>query len=140
LANLCLGLYVNLSIWYKLTDKTLLGAFVSLIGAGLTVALNIWWIPTMGYIGSAWATLTCYASMVILSYLLGQKYYPVAYDIKRVLGYISLGIGLYFTHEFVKIYNNWLPWLLSTALMLIYLLIVVLFESQQLSINKKVTV
>ena len=140
LANLCLGLYVNLSIWYKLTDKTLLGAFVSLIGASLTVALNVWWIPTMGYIGSAWATLTCYASMVILSYLLGQKYYPVAYDIKRVLGYILLGIGLYFTHEFVKIYNNWLPWLLSTALMLIYLLIVVLFESQQLSINKKITV
>jgi O-antigen/teichoic acid export membrane protein len=136
MANLCFGLYVNLSIWYKLTDKTLMGAFVSLIGAGLTVALNVWWIPTIGYVGSAWATLACYASMVILSYLLGQKYYPVAYDIKRVLGYISLGVGLYFAHELLRTYNNWLPSLLSSALMLIYLLIVVLFENKQLSANK----
>ena len=57
LANLCLGIYVNLSIWYKLTDRTLMGALVSLAGAALTIALNIWWIPLFGYVGSAWATL-----------------------------------------------------------------------------------
>ncbi len=73
MANLCLGLYVNLSIWYKLTDRTLMGAFVSLFGAGLTILLNIWWIPTYGYKGSAWATLICYASMAILSYCVGKE-------------------------------------------------------------------
>jgi Na+-driven multidrug efflux pump len=83
LANLFLGIYVNLSIWYKLTDRTLMGAFVSLAGSALTIGLNVWWIPKFGYVGSAWATLACYASMAIVSYLLGRRYYPVAYDVKR---------------------------------------------------------
>ncbi len=61
LANLFLGVYVNLSIWYKLSDRTGLGAWVSLGGAALTAALNVWWIPLYGYLGSAWATLACYA-------------------------------------------------------------------------------
>ena len=74
LANLFLGIYVNLSIWYKLTDRTLMGAFVSLAGAALTIVLNVWWIPEFGYVGSAWATLACYASMAIVSYLLGRHY------------------------------------------------------------------
>ena len=77
LANLCLGIYVNLSIWYKLTDRTMMGAWVSIAGAVLTIGLNIWWIPLFGFIGSAWATLVCYGAMAAISYLLGQKFYPV---------------------------------------------------------------
>jgi O-antigen/teichoic acid export membrane protein len=130
MANLCLGLYVNLSIWYKLTDRTLMGAFVSLFGAGLTVFLNIWWIPTFGYIGSAWATLICYASMAVLSYLLGRKYYPVDYDVKRVLGYISLGLGLYFLKQQMINYPN-IPWVLSSELILLYLLTTVFIERRR---------
>ncbi len=128
LANLCLGVYVNLSIWYKLTDRTLMGAWVSLAGATLTVVLNWLWIPLYGYEGSAWATLACYASMAIVSYGLGQIYYPVAYQVGRVLAYISLGIGLYFAHLHLTSVIHWQPWLLSSALLSLYLLTVSLFE------------
>jgi O-antigen/teichoic acid export membrane protein len=133
LANLFLGIYVNLSIWYKLTDRTLMGAFVSLAGAGLTIVLNVWWIPVVGYVGSAWATLACYASMAIVSYLLGRHYYPVAYDVKRVLGYIALGVGLYFAREKLPVGTGWQqPWLLSAELMSLYILVTLLFERRQL--------
>jgi O-antigen/teichoic acid export membrane protein len=130
LANLCLGIYVNLSIWYKLTDRTMLGALVSLSGATLTIALNVWWIPRLGYVGSAWATLVCYGSMAIVSYLLGQKYYPIAYDVKRVVGYIALGIGLYFAHVYLARVISWQPWLLSGALIMLYILMAVLCEGR----------
>jgi O-antigen/teichoic acid export membrane protein len=95
LANLLLGVYVNLSIWYKLTDRTLMGAWVTLTGSGITVALLFWLVPIYGYEGAAWARLICYGAMVVLSYLLGRKYYPVPYDLKRAVGYVALGIGLY---------------------------------------------
>ncbi|MDP1772860.1 MAG: polysaccharide biosynthesis C-terminal domain-containing protein [Methylobacter sp.] len=131
LANLCLGIYINLSIWYKLTDRTLMGAVVSLAGAALTIGLNVWWIPQFGYVGSAWATLACYGSMAIVSYLLGQKYYPVDYDVKRVIGYIGLGIGLYFAHGHLLMSLTWQPWLLASALMLLYVLITALCEGRQ---------
>jgi O-antigen/teichoic acid export membrane protein len=131
LANLFLGIYVNLSIWYKLTDKTLLGAGVSLAGALLTVALNIAWIPELGYVGSAWATLVCYASMAFISYSLGRYYYPVPYQVKRLVAYIVLGLGLYWAKQPLLIYIDWQPWCLSTALMSLYLLTTALFESRK---------
>jgi len=143
LANLCLGIYVNLSIWYKLTDRTLMGAFVSLFGSALTVALNIWWIPVLGFVGSAWATLVCYAAMALVSYLLGRKYYPVAYDVKRVMAYITLGVVLYLAREFlvlqafVTLSGNWQPWLLSTELMLIYILTAALFEGRPMTVRAR---
>ena len=138
LANLFLGIYVNLSIWYKLTDRTLMGAFVSLGGAALTVVLNILWIPEFGYVGSAWATLACYASMAIVSYLLGRHYYPVAYDVKRVLGYIILGVGLYGVREQLPVDTSWqTPWLLSIELMTIYVLVTALFEGRRLAVIVK---
>jgi O-antigen/teichoic acid export membrane protein len=137
LANLFLGIYVNLSIWYKLTDRTLMGAFVSLAGAALTIVLNVWWIPEFDYVGSAWATLACYASMAIASYLLGRHYYPVAYDIKRVLVYITLGVSLYIAREQLPASagGEWQPWLLSAELMSIYVLVTVLFEYRQIAVT-----
>ena len=132
LANLFLGVYVNLSIWYKLTDRTLMGAFVSLSGALLTIMLNVWWIPLLGYVGSAWATLVCYVSMAIVSYLLGRLYYPVAYEVKRVLAYILLGVSLYCLKIILPIGTAWqAPWLLSVELMILYFLIVLLFEGRK---------
>lgn len=130
LANLFLGIYINLSIWYKLTDRTLLGASVSLAGAALTIALNVWLIPEFGYIGSAWATLACYSSMAVVSYLLGRKYYPVAYEVRQVIAYIGLGLALYFAHEHLLKMITWKPWLLSGALLLFYLLIASLCEGR----------
>jgi O-antigen/teichoic acid export membrane protein len=131
MANLFLGIYVNLSIWYKLTDKTLLGAGVSLAGAALTIALNWYWIPEFGYVGSAWATLVCYVSMAFISYSFGQYYYPVAYQIKRVLAYIGLGVALYLAKQPLLAYIDWQPWMLSSAIMSLYLLTVALFERRK---------
>src|SRR5207253_1481711 len=66
LANLCLGVSINQSIWYKLTGQTRFGAYLTIFGAVITLALNFYWIPRIGYMGSAWATLICYASMMVL--------------------------------------------------------------------------
>lgn len=128
LANLFLGIYVNLALWYKLTDKTGLGAVVSLAGAILTVLLNIAWIPKYGYVGSAWATLLCYAGMTVLSYLLGRRYYPVNYDVVRVLIYIGLGVDLYLGQQLILQKLNIAPWLPASGLMAVYALTVFLFE------------
>jgi O-antigen/teichoic acid export membrane protein len=128
LANLFLGIYVNLALWYKLTDKTGLGAVVSLAGAILTVLLNIAWIPKYGYVGSAWATLLCYAGMTVLSYLLGRRYYPINYDVVRVLIYIGLGVDLYLGQQLILQKLNIAPWLPASGLMAVYALTVFLFE------------
>ncbi len=101
LANLFLGIYVNLSIWYKLTDKTGVGALISLFGAVLTLFLNIWWIPVLGYLGSAWATLVCYSSMSLISYGLGRRFYPVPYPILRMTAYLLFGVVIYMTHRWI---------------------------------------
>lgn len=131
LANLFLGLYVNLSIWYKLSDRTLMGAVVSLFGASLTVVLNFYWIPKFGYTGSAYATLVCYAAMTVLSYLLGQKFYRVDYDVKSVLGYLLLGVGLYFANARLQSLLQWQTGVLATELMMLYLLTVAFFETRR---------
>ena len=95
LANLFLGVYYNLSVWYKLTEKTIYGAWMSLFGAAITIGLNLWLIPVLGFVGSAWATLGCYALMVVLSYFLGRKHYPIPYPLARIATYFVLMMGLY---------------------------------------------
>jgi O-antigen/teichoic acid export membrane protein len=96
LANLCLGVYINQSIWYKLTGQTRYGAFLAIVGALITLVLNFYWIPRIGYMGSAWATLICYASMMVLSYFMGNKHYPVNYNLRKILGYMALALMMYF--------------------------------------------
>ncbi|WP_026708818.1 lipopolysaccharide biosynthesis protein [Flavobacterium frigidarium] len=92
LANFFLGIYTNLSVWYKLIDKTHIGAYISVVGAIITLVLNYLLIPSMSYYGSAIATLAAYASMMLISYYLGNKYYPIPYDIKKIAGYLSISI------------------------------------------------
>ena len=93
LANFFLGIYTNLSVWYKLIDKTHVGAYISIVGAILTLALNYLLIPTMGYYGSAIATIAAYGSMMFISYYLGNKHYPIPYDMKKIGSYLTLSIG-----------------------------------------------
>jgi O-antigen/teichoic acid export membrane protein len=121
LANLFLGVYVNLSVWYKLTDRTLLGAWVSLGAAALTVGLNLWWIPVLGYRGSAWAHLACYGGMAAVSYLLGRRYYPVPYPLARIGGYLLFGLLLYGADQELVRSCGWNAWAAGTALLGIYL-------------------
>jgi len=92
LANFFLGIYTNLSVWYKLIDKTYIGAYISIIGAGVTLALNFILIPSMSYYGSAIATIAAYGSMMLISYYFGNKYYPIPYEIKKISGYLLLSI------------------------------------------------
>lgn len=92
LANFFLGIYTNLSVWYKLIDKTFVGAYISIIGALLTLVLNYFLIPIMSYYGSAIATIVAYGSMMIISYKLGQKKYPIPYDMNKIFSYLVLTI------------------------------------------------
>jgi O-antigen/teichoic acid export membrane protein len=92
-ANFFLGIYTNLSVWYKLIDKTRIGAYISIVGAAVTLALNYLLIPTMSYYGSAIATIAAYGTMMVISYKMGQKQYPIPYDMKRIFGYLSITIA-----------------------------------------------
>jgi O-antigen/teichoic acid export membrane protein len=87
-----LGIYMNLSIWYKLSDQTKFGLYISGLGAIITIVLNIIFIPKYGFMASAWVSLLAYTSMMVLSYILGQKNYPIPYDLKRNMGYLALSI------------------------------------------------
>jgi len=104
LANLCLGIFFNLSIWYKLTGLTKYGAYIAIFGAIITLILNYIWIPIYGYEGSAWATLICYFSMTVISYIVGQKKYPINYDLKRMWGYPLAAIGFYYCNTWITSY------------------------------------
>jgi len=140
MANLFLGVYYNLSIWYKLTAKTSWGAWLSLIGAVITLVLNFWWIPLSsdhliyGYYGSAWATFICYGSMMILSYLIGQKYFPVKYNLIKFAGYLGLSVLLYVFSIFIKPESLMLRIGFHSVLLLIFLGIVYLIEKPRFSI------
>ncbi|MBE0392546.1 lipopolysaccharide biosynthesis protein [Flavobacterium sp. PL002] len=92
LANFFLGIYTNLSVWYKLIDKTHIGAYISIVGALITLVLNYLLIPSMSYYGSAIATIAAYGSMMVISYYLGNKYYPIPYDLKKIGGYLFVSI------------------------------------------------
>lgn len=93
LANFFLGIYTNLSVWYKLIDKTHIGAYISIIGAAVTLLLNFLLIPHFSYYGSAIATIAAYGSMMLISYFMGNKYYPIPYDRKKIGGYLGLSIA-----------------------------------------------
>ena len=91
-ANLFLGISYNQAVWYKLTDKTIYGTYFALVAAAITIIFNVLFIPKIGYMASAWATLLAYGSIVVLSYYFGQKYYPVPYQNRKILGYILLSL------------------------------------------------
>lgn len=136
MANLFLGVYVNLSIWYKLTDRTLMGAGVSLLGAVLTIVLNVIFVPKYGYMASAWATLACYFSMTAVSYWLGKKYHPVEYDLKSFFQYFFITTALYFAYrysiEYFPALRQLPPFVLSTLLFVVFLSFVWLQDGKKL--------
>lgn len=94
LAAFCLGIYHNLSVWYKVTDRTRWGAYISLVGAALTLIINFVFIPKYGFMASAWATLVAYGSMALLSYFIGRRYYPVPYNNRKIVFYMSVSVLL----------------------------------------------
>ena len=132
LANMFLGIFWNQSIWFKLSGQTHFGALLSIFGAIITIILNFYWIPRIGYLGSAWATLICYASMMLASYFLGNKHYPVNYDVKRILGYITLSITLYLFSSWIKTNNTVLNLFMNNLLVLVFIAVIWKFEKTNL--------
>ena len=106
LANFFLGIYTNLSVWYKLTDKTKMGMYISIIGAIITLALNFLLIPIWSYMGSAIATISAYGAMMFISYYLGNKYYPIPYDMKKIMSYLGISIALSGLSFYVEIFRE----------------------------------
>ena len=100
----------------------------ALWGAAVTLALNFWWIPLIGYMGSAWATLVCYASMAWLSYLLGQKYYRIPYDLKRLIGYPVLATGLVLAGQWIEGYGFWQELALKNLAVVAFVALILAFE------------
>jgi len=134
LANLFLGIYHNLSVWYKVTDRTKYGAYISFFAAVVTLVLNYVLIPIIGYMGSAIATLAAYGSMMVLSYLYGRKYYDVPYDVKKIGSYLMIAIGFSAISFYGFNGNIWI----GTALLLVFATIMFFFEKNEfLKILKK---
>ncbi|MEO6838014.1 MAG: polysaccharide biosynthesis C-terminal domain-containing protein, partial [Ginsengibacter sp.] len=119
LANMFLGIYYNLSIWYKLTHKTIAGAYITLIGAALTLLINFIFIPHFGYMACAWATFLCYFSMMVISFVWGQKDYKIPYAWKKLSSYIIIVVILFFVHEsLIHFFKGTLTNFISATLLL----------------------
>ncbi|WP_159022054.1 lipopolysaccharide biosynthesis protein [Formosa sp. L2A11] len=128
LAYLFLGMYHNLSVWYKITDRTKFGAYISIFGAIVTLVLNFWLIPIISYVGSAIATLAAYSSMVMLSYYFGRKYYPIPYNIKKISAYISISV----TFSIISFYFFRENYVVGIGLLSVFMLIIYKFEKEDI--------
>jgi O-antigen/teichoic acid export membrane protein len=134
LGNVFLGIYYNLSIWYKLKNKNMLGAMITIAGALITIALNIILIPKYHYLGAAIATFCCYLFMMIVSYVLGQKYYPIPYAKTKLIAYLVLVVLIYLAHlGLVYLWaNRWFNLGSATLLLLLFTLFVGKIERKEL--------
>ena len=135
-AKLFLGVFYNLSVWYKLTNKTLYGATIAVIGAIITIGLNIILIPKHGFVGSAWANFFCYLSMMIISFLWGRKVYKVNYQLKKIGAYTLMAVIIYYLSIIISIDGKFLAFLFNALLLLVYVGIVFISEKQQLKPDK----
>jgi O-antigen/teichoic acid export membrane protein len=123
MAYLMFGIFINQSIWYKIEDKTIIGVYLTILGASVTVILNLLLIPKYGYMASAWATFASYFSMVVASFLIGQKHYPVKYDIKGMVLYISLAVTMVLVSKWIKTSYDLVNLSVSTSLIFVFIII-----------------
>jgi len=128
LASFCLGIYHNLSVWYKVTDRTRFGAYFSVIGALITILVNYFFIPVISYYASALATLAAYGSMMCLSYIYGQKYYPIPYNFRKIIFYF--GVSLLLSGLSFYIFNRNL--IIGSLFLLVFSLLVYRMEKERL--------
>lgn len=129
-AKMFLGVFFNLSVWYKLTNKTLYGALIAIFGAIITIVLNIILIPKIGYMGSAWANFACYFSMMLISFFWGRKVYKVNYNLKKIFSYSLLGLTIYFGSIYFGGHEKLIQLSINTSLFLVFLLVVALRETR----------
>lgn len=132
-AELCFGVFFNLSLWYKLTDRTQWGMYLSLICFALMLGLNIWFVKAIGipdgYLGSAWAALASYFAVMVISYFVGRHYYPLPYQIGRMAAYTLLAAALYAGGTIIwQFFPTWLMYTTRVLLLIIYLGVICTFE------------
>jgi len=135
LSYLLLGIYYNFSAWYKLTDKTLWGAWIAIGGAVITIVGNILLIPKWGVMGSAWAALVCYVFMCITSYIQGQKHFPIPYKLVPILGWMAGAIVFYLVMEWLRSLMGvhlLLNLLVNTVLLLVFGFFIYKFEKNMI--------
>jgi len=141
LANLFLGVFYNLSIWYKLVNKTVYGTYLTVIGASITVGLNWFWIPSSGYfagyMGSAWATLICYATCMILCFIWSRKHFPVKFDMVHILGYFALSLTLYFLSTYINFPSRMVELVINNILLVLFVAVVMAVERPFKMFNTK---
>lgn len=131
LAYLFVGVYYNLSVWFKLTDKTYFGTIITAGGAIITVVANYFLIPVAGYLGSSWAAFLCYFSMAVSCYLLGRKYYPIPYSVGRDVAYILITTAIVYAVNSVHIESQVLASSFHGVVLVIYSLLVFLIERRE---------
>ena len=134
MANMFLGIYYNLSIWYKLSNKTMAGAWITLLGAVITIIINYLLIPRYGYMASAWATFCCYGTMMIVSYKWGQKVYYIPYATKKLIAYIVIALLLYSINLLIVWVssNKAFNYLFATILLIGFIAFVTRIEKKEL--------
>lgn len=138
LANLFLGIFYNLSVWYKLTNLTRYAAVIAIIGAVITIILNILLIPIIGYLGSAWAHFACYLSMMMISYFWGRKHYPVKYDLNKILFYAAIALIIFGLSRILNIQVLGIRLIVNSILIVLFLSVVYFGEKSNLkSLSKK---
>lgn len=131
MANLFLGIYYTLSLWYKLTDKTRYGAYFALIGSVISLVINVLFIPVYGYMASAVAVLVCFVVMSVLSYVVGQKHYPVNYPIGRISFYFLLSLFLFFLSIVIKINQPVVSNIFHVFLLFVFLVTCYVLENRE---------
>ena len=132
-ANMFLGIYYNLSIWYKLSHSTRAGAYITLIGAALTLAINYLFIPAYSYMACAWATFVCYGSMMVISFVWGQKEYRIPYAWKKLIAYMFIAALIYFIHHLLTGLwkNRWINLGLASFFIVVYSLFILRIEKKE---------
>jgi O-antigen/teichoic acid export membrane protein len=132
LAYLFLGVYYNFSVWFKLTDKTYWGTIISIAGVTITFLANFLLIPIYGYMGSSIATLICYFAMTAICYIVGQKYYPIPYNVLRSAAYVLATVLLVYIVNALEITNTWLALTFHAGVVVAYLLVIYFLEKNEL--------
>ena len=120
MAEIFMGIYFNLSFWYKLTDQTWWGAVFSAIGCVVLLAINFIFVPKYGYMACAWGGFAGYGTCMILSYFVGQKKAPIPYDLKSAFLYFAIAIALFFAQRYIKIDSTVWTLVINTALLLVF--------------------